>query len=74
MNRNEATVRKVRDAQPIGQYRPTAVDERKDAADFRLVDVSGSTNVIVWKDGRSERVTDRQLSTLKDAHSWATDF
>ncbi|UIF89412.1 hypothetical protein [Cupriavidus sp. UYPR2.512] len=74
MNRNETTVRKIKDAQPMGQYKPTAVDEQKRAADFRLVDVCGSKNVIVWKDGRCECVTDRQLSKLKEAHSWATDF
>ena len=74
MNTNTTTVRKVKDAQPMGQYKPTGVDEQKRSADFRLVDVSGNMSVIVWNDGRSERVTDRQLSKLQDAHSWATVF
>lgn len=74
MNRNTTTVRKIKDAQPMGKYKPTNIDEQKRAADFRLIDVSGKLNVIVWKDGRSERVTDRQLSKLQSAHSWATDF
>lgn len=74
MNGNTAKIRKVKDAQPMGQYKPTPVDARKAAADFRLVDVSGAKNVIVWRDGRSERVSDRRLATLKASHSWATDF
>ncbi|KAF7956343.1 hypothetical protein AWV80_38765 [Cupriavidus sp. UYMU48A] len=74
MNGKTATLRKVKDAQPMGQYKPTAVDARKAGADFLLVDVSGAENVIVWRDGRSERVSDRRLATLQASHSWATDF
>jgi hypothetical protein len=70
----QVTVRKVKDAQPMGQYIPTIIDAAKKAVDFRLVDVSGVKNVIVWGDGRSERVTDKQLAKLQSIHSWATDF
>lgn len=67
------TFRKVKDAQPMGEYKPTSVDEAKKAADFRLIAV-GTKNDIVWKDGRRESVTRRQLAKLQAAHTWATDF
>lgn len=70
----EATIRKVKDAEPMGEYTPTAVDAAKASADFRLVDVTCAKKVIVWKDGRTERVTSRQLAKLQAAHSWVTDF
>ena len=54
-------------------YRPTAIDEEKRAADFLLVDI-GKKSTIQWRDGRSERVTDRQLTKLQALHAWATDF
>jgi hypothetical protein len=69
-----ATIRKVKDHQSMGTYSPTAVDVAKASVDFRLVDVSGPKNGIVWKDGRREQVTDGQLSKLQAKHSWATDF
>lgn len=68
----EATVTKIRSAQPMGAYQRTALDDRKAAADFLLVQVS--PNYIRWQDGRGERVTDRQLTKLQAAHCWATDF
>jgi len=55
-----------------GQYSPTAVDDAKAAADFCLLQVG--PNVIRWRDGRTERVTARQLAKLQAAHTWATDF
>ncbi len=51
----------------------TAIDARKAAADFRILDV-GKRYSIAWKDGRRERVTCRQLAKLQAAHTWATDF
>ena len=70
----QATFTKTRDAQPMGQYRATAVDARKAAADFRLVDVSCRLKRIVWADGRQQDVTARELTKLQADHTWATDF
>ena len=70
----QVTVKKVKDAAPMGKYKPTTVDATKSSADFRLVDVSGSKNFIVWKDGRGESVTLRQLQKLQSVHTWAPDF
>jgi hypothetical protein len=67
-----ATLTKIKAAEPMGTYTPTAVDDRKAAADFRLINVS--PNVIVWKDGHRERVTDRELTRLQSRNTWATDF
>lgn len=68
----QATITKTKSAQPMGQYQPTAIDAAKAAADFRLLQVS--PYVIAWKDGRRERVTERQLKKLQAAHTWTTDF
>lgn len=57
----------------MGEYKPTEIDTLKTNVDFRLVSV-GSKNTIVWKDGRSERVTDRKLEKLQKSNSWTTDF
>jgi hypothetical protein len=65
-----ATVTKTQSAQPVGQYARTALDDRKDAADFLLT----SLGYIRWKDGRGQYVTDRQLKKLQASHTWATDF
>ena len=58
----------------LGEYRETAVDRQKAAADFLILDVSGSRNTIRWRDGRIELVTDRQLDRLQARHTSATDF
>ena len=70
------TVRFVRSVPdfPMGEYKPTVIDAAKAAADFRLVDVSGPKNRIVWRDGRAEAVTDARLAKLQQVHTWATDF
>jgi hypothetical protein len=68
-----AVVRKVQDAQPMGNYVATAVDAAKRAVDFRLTDI-GSKNTIIWKDGKVEMVTDRTLEKLQAKHTWAPDF
>ena len=67
-------VKKVKDAAPMGEYKQTAIDAAKSSVDFRLVDVSGSKNFIVWKDGRGESVTSRRLQKLQAVHTWAPDF
>jgi hypothetical protein len=68
----EVTVTKTKEAQPMGEYKPTAIDVAKAAADFRIVQVG--PYVIVWKDGRTERVNARQLKKLQEKHTFATDF
>ena len=67
-----ATVTKTKDAEPMGEYKPTAVDARKAAADFLLINVN--PNIIDWKDGRRERVTAKKLKVLQKKYKWATDF
>ena len=71
-NKMEATITKIKSAEPMGSYQRTTVDDRKDAADFLLINVC--PNVIRWNDGTVQRVTSRQLSKLQTSHSWATDF
>lgn len=68
-----ATITLIRKAQPMGEYTPTVIDERKAEADFRILAV-GSKNTIRWRDGRTEQVTRRQLAKLESQHTWATDF
>jgi hypothetical protein len=69
----QVTFIKTQDAQPMGEYKPTAVDDAKKNADFRLVAV-GTKNTIIWKDGRTELVTRKQLAKLQASHTWAPDF
>ncbi len=69
-----ATFTKTRDAQPMGQYKPTAVDAAKATAEFRIVDVSCRLKRIVWHNGRQQDVTARELTKLQAAHTWAPDF
>lgn len=66
----EATLTKIKSATQMGQYQPTAIDARKAAADFRILDL----NTIRWKDGRIESVTRAKLAKLQKLHTWATDF
>lgn len=63
---------KIKDAQPMGDYKPTTVDQIKASADFRIINLG--PNIIAWQDGRRERITDRQLDKLQKSHSWAADF
>lgn len=64
---------KTKDAQPMGEYKPTELDSKKKACDFLLTGV-GSKNRIVWADGKAEYVTDRRLQNLQNQFTWATDF
>lgn len=70
----QTTCTLIRKAQPMGEYEQTAVDATKAVVDFRLTDVTGPKNRIIWKDGRSESVTDDKLKQLQAAHTWTTDF
>lgn len=67
-----ATMTKTQDAQPAGEYKPTAQDAEKEAADFRLLQCA--PYVIRWKDGRTETITGRQLAKLQKLHTWKTDY
>lgn len=60
-------------AQPAGQYTHTALDVAKASAEF-LITAVGTKTEILWRNGTRERVTDRRLSALQAAHSFATDF
>jgi len=68
------TLVKTQSAQPMGTYKPTAIDAQKQGADFRLIEVAERFNRIVWRDGHSERVSDWQLANLQSLHTWAADF
>ena len=67
-----ATVTTIRRAAPRGEYQRTIIDDRKDAADFLLLQVG--PYIIRWRDGRREKVTERQLRRLQSEYSWAPDF
>jgi hypothetical protein len=66
-------VRKIKSAQPMGQYVATGLDAAKNAVQFLVIAV-GSKNTIKWGDGRTEMVTDSKLTRLQATYSWATDF
>jgi len=66
------TITKVQSAQPAGDYNPTKVDEVKQAADFRIMQVAPA--YIRWADGLGEIVTASKLKRLKNKFTWATDF
>jgi hypothetical protein len=68
-----AIARKVKDAQPMGQYQQTTIDAAKASAEFRLTYV-GKKHTIVWANGSTEQVTDAKLAKLQAAHTWAADF
>ncbi len=69
------TITRTKEAQPCGVYKRTALDDAKDAADFRMVACWGHGKTdIVWKDGRMETVTERQLEKLQKTYTSACDF
>lgn len=69
----QATITQTGHAQKMGDYQPTAIDNRKKSVDFRLLQTS--PNVIAWNEsGHIETVTNRELRLLQIAHTWATDF
>lgn len=63
---------KTQNAQQVGAYKATEIDAKKEAADFRLINVN--PNVIRWNDGRQETVNKRTLAKLQAVHNWAADF
>ena len=69
----QATITKIQNAQPMGEYQPTAIDTLKADADFRLINVA--PYVIRWKDGKQETVNKRMLTKLQAQHpNWMADF
>lgn len=74
-DRPAARLVKTREFRPHGcAMAPTAVDQAKADADFRVLDVSGRRTRIAWRDGRRQDVTARELARLQAAHTWAPDF
>lgn len=71
MKKYEATMEKTQTFLPaVNGYEETDIDRRKREVDFRLV----ATDYIIWKDGRGQAVTKRELKKLEANHTWATDF
>lgn len=66
------TIKKVKSHQPRGKYKKTSVDRRKEAVDFRLLQVS--PNVIRWRSGKTETVPAATLKKLQKTYTWTTDF
>lgn len=57
----------------MGEYKPTLIDQEKQEADFRLMQVS--PYYIRWKDGRGEIVSPQKLKKLQKEHpNWMPDF
>ena len=71
-NTYKVTFAKIKEAEPVGIYKPTNVDAQKSAAGFRLL--QAGPYMIRWGNGTTEKVSARQLRGLQKLHSWATDF
>lgn len=83
-----ATMTKVQDAQPLGTYKPTSIDARKEEADIRIMGVDGTFTLYskVPLRGRGikqpspERrpdwyeVTHNALARIQTQHTVETDF
>lgn len=85
-----ATVTKTKDAEPMGAYQRTAIDEAKDAADFLIIYAYGNgydirsrhtlagrgvRQVSLTIDGNTVyHVTEAALAKLKTQYSYMTDF
>lgn len=61
---------KIADAQQLGEYKPTSIDQRKKEVDFLIK----SPNFIEWKTGWSETVSKRELVKLQKKFTWMTDY
>ena len=66
------TLTKTQEAQTIGNYKATLVDEKKANADFRLTQVNPF--YIKWNNGKGQIVTKRELNRLQKIHTYETDF
>lgn len=65
-----ATMIKTQNAQIVGAYKETSIDQQKKEVDFLIKDMG----YIVWKDGRGQNVTSFQLSKLQAKHTCMADF
>jgi hypothetical protein len=65
---------KTAEAQPLGNYQKTNIDNQKEKADFRIVCFCSGIFTIYWKNGTSEFVNNKKLENLKLTNSWACDF
>jgi hypothetical protein len=82
----QATFEKTQAAQPLGTYRPTAVDAAKTAAEVRVVSANGGSFTVrsaVALNGRGVKayatagvyeVTRAALASIEKRHSVACDF
>lgn len=80
-----ATITKVKEAEVLGTYVPTALDARKVAATILITAAYSSGYDITSRVALSGRgikhysadlyhVTERALDVIKTNHTWATDF
>jgi hypothetical protein len=69
-----ASFKKVEEHKPMGQYKETDVDTRKKKVDFLIKSIDGAKVTIDWNNGKRETVTKKDLETLKQSHTWMTDF
>jgi len=65
---------KTAEAQPLGNYQKTNIDNLKENADFRIVCYCSGIFTIYWKDGKTEFISKKELENLKLNNSWACDF
>lgn len=61
-----ATIVKTKDAEPLGTYSPTAIDERKAAADARILDCDGGKFTLRMNPGRSLQLSGRGIKQLSE--------
>lgn len=72
--KKEATFKKVKDAPPMGKYKPTSVDKSKKDVDFKLISIDGKYYTIDWKNGERETVSKREFEKLSKQYNYITDF
>ncbi len=74
----ETTLTKTKSFIPVGIYKTTAIDIKKQTVDFRIIDVSGKGKnyaTIIWnKDNKIQNLTKRELKKLQEEYTWHTDF
>lgn len=82
----QVTFRKIKSHQPMGEYKRTAIDDRKDTADIMIQYANGGSYTIKSKTSLSGRgvkkdygqgryeVTERKLEQLKAQYRVECDF
>lgn len=63
---------KTQEAQKLGQYKETLIDQNKKSVDFRIMQMSPI--YVRWNDGVREVVSKTKLKSLQNTHTWTTDF